>query len=181
MKDLARRVWLVTFAALLIFVIYELIKTILFPHISVINSHIITVIVVAVMTFFVSRYALERYGGALSEIQRQTAITEEANRLLTGVLATMREAVVIVDSQMRIALYNDAAARVFRLASSAEGKSSAGSQPVEQKPAATAERTIIKGTKRNRPPYSVADSEREYRLTDATRDPAINRAFSRVL
>jgi len=119
MKDLARRVWLVTFAALLIFVIYELIKTILFPHISVINSHIITVIVVAVMTFFVSRYALERYGGALSEIQRQTAITEEANRLLTGVLATMREAVVIVDSQMRIALYNDAAARVFRLASSA--------------------------------------------------------------
>ena len=62
MKDLARRVWLVTFSALVIFVLYEVIKTILFPHISVINSHIITVIVVSVLTFFVSRYALGRYG-----------------------------------------------------------------------------------------------------------------------
>src|ERR1041385_1519172 len=113
MKDLARRVWLATFGALLFFVIYEIIKTIAFPHISVISSHIITVIVVAVMTFFVSRYALGRYSQALTEIQRQTELTDETNRLLGGVLATMREAVVIIDSRMQVALYNDAAARMF--------------------------------------------------------------------
>src|SRR5688572_13098413 len=105
MKDLARRVWFVTFASLVIFVIYEVVKTVLFPDISVITSHAITVIVVAVMTFFVSRYALRRYSGALGEIQRQTAITDETNRLLGGVLATMREAVIIIDSRMRVALY----------------------------------------------------------------------------
>src|SRR5712692_2230832 len=126
MNDLARRVWVVTFAALLIFVVYEIIKTVLFPHISVISSHVITVIVVAVMTFFVSRYALGRYGQALAEIQRQTAITEETNRLLAGVLATMREAVVIVDSQMRVALYNEAAARIFKLSVADAGKPGRG-------------------------------------------------------
>jgi hypothetical protein len=40
----------VTFAALLVFVIYETVKTVLFPNLSIISSHIITVIVVAVMT-----------------------------------------------------------------------------------------------------------------------------------
>ena len=115
MRDLARRVWLVTFAALLVFVIYETVKTVLFPRMSVISSHIITVIVVALITFFVSRYALGRYSQALAEIQRQTAITDETNRLLAGVLATMREGVVIVNSELSIALYNDAAARIFKL------------------------------------------------------------------
>ena len=55
MKDLARRVWLVTLAALALFIVYETIKTLLFPRMSVIVSHVITVIVVAVLTFFVSR------------------------------------------------------------------------------------------------------------------------------
>lgn len=184
MKDLARRVWLVTFGALLIFVGYETIKTVLFPHLSAINSHLITVIVVAVMTFFVSRYALGRYGSALAEIQRQTAITEETNRLLAGVLATMREAVVIVDSQMRIALYNDAAARMFKLPASNAG------EPGARRP--TSESTI--GESLNGEPLparsqidpagassGVVDSTRAHRLTDATRDPAINSAFARVL
>jgi two-component system, OmpR family, phosphate regulon sensor histidine kinase PhoR len=183
MKDLARRVWLVTFAALLIFVVYEIMKTILFPHISVISSHVITVIVVSVITFFVSRYALGRWGGALSEIQRQTAITDETNRLLGGVLATMREAVVIVDSQMRVALYNDAAARIFRLTGANAGKPGAGSETtIANATTALAEETSA----RSQPDVGGAStgdavSTRAYRLADATRDPAINSAFSRVL
>jgi two-component system phosphate regulon sensor histidine kinase PhoR len=151
MNNLGKRVWLVTLAALGIFVLYEGIKTALFPHISVITSHVITVIVVAIMTFFVSRYALNRYGEALSEIKHQSAITEETNKLLAGVLATMQEAVLIVDSEMRLALYNEAAARIFKLAAADAGKSNA------------------------------TKTSRAYRLTDATRDPAVNRAFARVL
>jgi two-component system phosphate regulon sensor histidine kinase PhoR len=110
-------VWLATGAALLIFVVYETIKTLLFPDMSVIISHVITVIVVGVMSFFVSRYALARYGAALTEIERQTEMTEETNHLLSAVLATMREGVVIVNSEMRVVLYNDAAARIVRLPS----------------------------------------------------------------
>jgi two-component system phosphate regulon sensor histidine kinase PhoR len=174
MKDLAKRVWLVTLTALLIFVVYEAVKTILFPNLSVISSHVITVIVVAVMTFFVSRYALGRYSLALTEIQRQTSITEDSNRLLAGVLATMREAVIIVDSRMRVALFNDAAARVFRMplvegggaAVQGAGKDASDSRKSSENPTVS---------------FSLPESNREYRLTDVTRDPAINATFSRVL
>ncbi len=181
MKDLERRVWLVTFAALLIFVIYEIIKTLMFPHISVITSHVVTVIVVAVMTFFVSRYAFSRYSQALAETQRQTAITEETNRLLAGVLATMREAVVIVDSQMQVALYNDAAAPMFKLPATDAGRPRARTGTAideafgEQEPAGRPRRPIVDASS------GVGDSTRAYRLTDVTRDPAINTAFRRVL
>jgi len=171
---------LVTFAALLIFLIYEIIKTVLFPHISVITSHAITVIVVSVMTFFVSRYAFNRYSQALVETQRQTTITEDTNRLLAGVLATMREAVVIADPRMRVALYNEAAAAMFKLPATDAGR-----------PRARA-RTAIgdSGDEETEPrgggpvidaSPGASESTREYRLTDVTRDPAINTAFRSVL
>jgi len=171
----------VTFAALLIFVIYEIIKTVLFPHISVISSHAITVIVVAVMTFFVTRYAFSRYSQALTETQRQTAITEETNRLLAGVLATMREAVVIVDSQMRVALYNDAAAPVFKLPAIDAGRPRARTKTTidealgDEEPVVRARRPIADAS------TGVGDLTWAYRLTDVTRDPAINTAFRSVL
>lgn len=114
MKDLARRVWLATIAAVVFFAIFEIIKTLLFPEMSIITSHIVTVIVAGITTFFVSRYALARYNEALMQIERQTAMTEETNRLLSAVLATMHEGVIIVDSQMKIVLYNDAAAHIVK-------------------------------------------------------------------
>jgi two-component system phosphate regulon sensor histidine kinase PhoR len=169
MNDLGRRVWPVTFAALLVFVVYETLKTLLFPHMSVITSHVITVLVVAVMTFFVSRYALGRYSQALAEIQRQTVITQETNRLLAGVLATMREAVVIVDSKMRVALYNDAAARIFKLPAADAGKPA--EQTVAAGPLGSGPAVTSKGTSPNR----------AYRLTEVTREPVINDAFRRAI
>jgi two-component system, OmpR family, phosphate regulon sensor histidine kinase PhoR len=169
MKDLERRVWAVTLGALLIFVAYETIKTVLFPHISIVNSHVITVIVVAVMTFFVSRYALARYSQALAEIHRQTAITEETNRLLSGVLATMQEAVIIVDSKLRVALYNEAAARVFKLPGG-------DAKPNARRAAAK----TFRGKAEN-PGLSNIEPTHAYRLTDAARDPAINAAFKQTL
>src|SRR5439155_6174036 len=132
------------------------------------------------MTFFVSRYALGRYGQALAEIQRQTAITQDTNRLVAGVLATMREAVVIVDSRMRVALYNDAAAPMFKLPATDAGRPRARTRTAidealdDEEPAARA-RALVDASS------GVDDSTRAYRLTDVTRDPAINTAFRRVL
>lgn len=165
-----------TFAALMIFVVYEVIKTVLFPHLSVISSHVITVIVVSVMTFFVSRYALKRYGEALTEIRRQTSITEDTNRLLAGVLATMREAVVIIDSQMRVALFNAAAAAIFKLPPEDAGspRSAAARREIPDAEDQPQHRSVLTSA-------GDGDMTRGYRLTDVTRDPAINTAFSRVL
>lgn len=184
MKDIERRVWLATFAALLVFVIYETVKTVLFPHLSIISSHTITVIVVAVMTFLVSRYALGRYSEVLAEVQRQTAITEETNRLMAGVLATMHEGVVIVNSQLGIALYNEAAARIFKLRETEAAKptelAAQGSSPEPAQDTANELSENLLG--RSQAAAGAArDSAREYRLTDATRDPAINSAFRRAL
>lgn len=184
MKDIERRVWIVTLAALLLFAIYETIKTVLFPSLSIVSSHIITVVVVVVMTFLVSRYALGRYSQALSEVQRQTAITEETNRLMAGVLATMREGVVIVNSQFGIALYNEAAARIFKLRETDIAKPATLRGQDSQRVAARDEAhelrehvTIQSQTVEG----SSNSSARKYRLTDATRDPAINSAFRRAL
>jgi two-component system phosphate regulon sensor histidine kinase PhoR len=159
---------MVTIAALVIFVVYEAIKTLLFPHMSVIVSHIITVMVVAVMTFYVSRYGFERYSAALVEINRQTEMTEETNRLLSGVLATMREGVLIVNSDMRILLYNDAAARVMKLPEKQFSVASSQLSEIDQQ--------AVDG---KFPLYGLKPTD--HRLVDATRDPLINDAFRRAI
>ncbi|MEK6304416.1 MAG: ATP-binding protein [Acidobacteriota bacterium] len=180
MKDLERRVWLMTLAALLTFVVYETIKTLLFPHLSVVSSHVITVIVVSVLTFFVSRFALSRYSQALSEIERQTEISEENNRLLSAVLATMREGVVIVDSDTRIVLYNNTAAAIFKLPagppdeSGGRVQSAAGNRTRDSEAASRWD--SLPGPHRLLPPALA-----QHRLVDATRDPTINAAFRRAL
>src|SRR5689334_3250646 len=170
MKDLARRVWLVTFGALVSFVLYETIKTLLFPRMSVIVSHVVTVMVVAVLTFFVSRYALTRYGAVLAEVERQTKMSEETNRLLAGVLATMREGVLIVDANLRVVLYNDAATRVVKLPQ----KASTNGSP-------RAATTLAGDDSLSRAASSLPMTAPLFRLIDATRDPAINDAFRQAL
>jgi sensor histidine kinase regulating citrate/malate metabolism len=121
MKDIARRVWVATAASVAAFAIYETIKTLIHPDMSVVTSHVITVMVVGVLTFFVSRYALARYSEAISEIERQTRMIEETNHLLAGVLETMHEGVLIVDSAMNILLYNNAATRIVKLPAAQKG------------------------------------------------------------
>ena len=153
-------------AAVSVFAVYEVIKTVLFPNMSVTTSHVVTVIVAGILAFYVSRYALSRYSAALMETERQTIMTEETNRLLSAVLATMREGVLIVNSQMRIVVYNGAAARIVRL------------------PESNAE------TERQGVPFKLIEDAAEhssipaspsYRLVDATRNPAVNEAFRRAL
>ncbi|HEY7914500.1 MAG TPA: ATP-binding protein [Blastocatellia bacterium] len=172
MKRISRPVWKVTLAALLIFSIYEAVKTILFPAMSVNTSHIVTIIVAGVLTFFVSRVALSRYGAVLMEIERQKGVTEETNRLLSAVLTTMREGVVIVNSQMQVVLYNDAAARLIRLP---VGDTRRADQPeARDKGENLAPSDAVMGAIHigERPPY---------RLVEFTRDPAINQAFRRAI
>jgi two-component system phosphate regulon sensor histidine kinase PhoR len=157
MKDIARRVWLATGASVIAFAIYEFIKTLLYPQMSAVTSHLITVIVAGVLTFFVSRYALARYSAAISQIKRQTVMTEETNQLLGGVLETMIEGVIIVDSEMNIVLHNAAAARIMKLPGSEEIKINCDSPLLPRAPA------------------PLLSSPR--RLIDVTRDPAIHDAF----
>ena len=172
MKDISRPVWKVTLAALLIFSIYEAVKTLLFPSMSVNTSHVVTIIVAGVLTFFVSRYALSRYSAALMEIERQKEVTEETNRLLSAVLATMKEGVVIVNSQMQVMLYNDAAARVIRLPLGDTRRAAQADARADVEDSLASDALMAAAHISRRPLY---------RLVDVTRDPAINQAFRRAI
>lgn len=158
-----------TLAAVLIFAVYEVIKTILFPQMSVVTSHVVTVIVAGILAFYVSRYAFSRYSAALKETERQTFMTEETNRLLSAVLATMREGVVIVNSDMRIVVYNGAAARIVRLP---ESNAAVAGVPFKIDEDASKSGSIKTG--------SIPTSP-SYRLVEATRNPAVNEAFRRAM
>ncbi len=171
MKNLAKRVWVVTFVAVALFAVYETVKTLLFPRMTVIVSHVVTTIVVGILSFFVSRYALHRYGMALSQIQQQTEITEETNRLLSGVLATMREGVVIVNPQMEVVLYNEAATKILKL-------------PALQGSYGEAAKTGEKGAdlaSLSAAYYLLPTATPTRRLIEVTRDPAIHTAFRQAI
>ena len=161
-----------TLAAVVVFAIFEIVKTILFPQISLISSHIMTVIVAGILAFYVSRYAFSRYSAALKETERQTIMTEETNRLLSAVLATMREGVLIVNSQMRIVVYNGAAARIVRLP-----ESNAQTRQQGEEAAAGVPFKLIEDAAE----HSSIPASPSYRLADATRNPAVNEAFQRAL
>jgi len=121
MTDLSKRVWLATGASLLSFALYETVKTLLFPNITLVSSHVMTVIVVGLLSFLVSRYALARYNRVIADKQLEKAKTEEINRLMSGLLETMREGVLIVDQEKSVILYNRAARRMFKISHSANG------------------------------------------------------------
>ena len=179
MKDITWRVWKATATALAVFIVYETIKTLLFPEMSVVVSHLITVAVAGIMTFFVSRYALGRYSAALKQVERQTKMTEETNRLLSAVLATMREGVLMVNSEMRVVMYNDAAARILNLPEK-QGSVASGQWPENTSPVAGHENSQ-ETTTENPPTTDHRPPINGIRLVDVTRDPAINTAFKRAL
>jgi two-component system phosphate regulon sensor histidine kinase PhoR len=167
---------LVTAAFILSFALYETVKTLLFPSLSIISSHVITVAVVGVLTFFLSRYALARYNTALGEIERQAGITREANRLLSAVLASLQEGVVIVNNAMDVVLYNTAATRMVKLPDDGQESWAHGAQ--DEREMRTGLRAGVLGDIRL--PEGTASPGRPPRLADATRDPAINAAFQRA-
>src|SRR5215475_9924241 len=173
MNRLGRRVWVVTFGAVVLFALYETVKTLLFPHMSVIVSHIITVNVVGVLAFFVSRYALHRHNLALVKINEQQEITEETNRLLSGVLATMHEGVLIVNRQMEILLYNDAATQIVKLPT--QVPPTAAGKPDEQDTSGDNLVPVTVNLIHGNPATPLK------RLIEVTRNPAINEAFRRAL
>src|SRR5262245_47808340 len=158
MKDLARRVWLATGAAVALFAIYETLKSLLFPRMSLTVSHVVTVIVVGILSYFVSQNALNRYVALLSEKDRESEKTEEINRLLSGVLATMREAVLIVNTDMRIVLHNRAARKLVKLPDAERSEVETGST-----------------AGKNLGPAAAV------RLVTATRDPEVHEAFRKAL
>ncbi|HKV41804.1 MAG TPA: histidine kinase dimerization/phospho-acceptor domain-containing protein, partial [Blastocatellia bacterium] len=168
MSRLSLRIWTATGVMVLSFAVYESAKTVLFPRMSLIQSHVMTVSVVGLCSFLISRYTLGRYNAAVKEIDEQANAINEANRLFSSVFANLREGVILVNSRKDVVLYNAAAAGMLNLSRSSEGGPSrsgpppgfAGLHPGITKPAA---------------------GQPALRLVHATRNPTVNEAFRRAL
>jgi two-component system phosphate regulon sensor histidine kinase PhoR len=182
MTELSRKIWPVTAAAVFAFAIYETVKTLLFPRLSIIESHIITVTVVGVLAFFLSRYALGRHGAVLSRLQRQTKFIQESYQLLSAVLASLREGVLMVDSQTNLLLYNDAAIEILALRSLEPAPSRSLVQGGSPNPLHSylnrdgAGQAGLAGDE-----VAIERTTKRLRLADATRNPAVNEAFRKAL
>ena len=173
MKAIAYRVGLAALGALIIFVIDETIGKPLFPRVSIITVHVISISVVAALTFLVLCCAVP-HRDALLETRRQPDMSEDANRLLLPLLATMREGILIVNSRLDIILYNDAATNIVRLPVK-EGQSVVGTGRADNSNSGLIV-ALASG-----PAHAGVSVGQRPRLIDATRDPAINDAFRQVL
>src|SRR5262245_16768452 len=182
MSELSRKIWPVTAATVVAFAIYETIKTLLFPRLSIVGSHVITVAVVGVLAFFLSRYALGRHGVVLSKVQRQTRFIEESYQLLSAVLAGLREGVLMVDSQTNIVLYNNAVIEMLALKQHEYADPSVSAALRDTgKPLHS---YLISGASDGAGASDnsgIAGRGKRLRLADATRNPAVNEAFRKAL
>jgi two-component system phosphate regulon sensor histidine kinase PhoR len=182
MTELSRKIWPVTAATVVAFAIYETLKTLLFPRLSIIESHIITVSVVGVLAFFLSRYALGRHGAVLGRLQGQTKFIHESYQLLSAVLASLREGVLMVDSQTNLVLYNDAAIEILALKALEPAR--AGS-PLRGPLLNPLQPYLNNGGQEEAGPRgneaAIEPTAKRLRLADATRNPAVNEAFRKAL
>ena len=111
-----RQILLATAVMVAVFAIYETVKSVLFPQMDVITSHVVTTIVVGIITLFTARYVLRQHRQLLKEREQtnqrlrdalQTA--ERSGTLLSSILASIAEGLVIIDRDSQVLLVNNVA------------------------------------------------------------------------
>ncbi|MEO0248661.1 MAG: ATP-binding protein [candidate division WOR-3 bacterium] len=85
---------------------YETLKRLLLPNITLIESHIISTILVMAITLVTGR-------SILAKQEHLTEATEHTNPLLHTVLEAMQEGILIIDSEAHVTLRNRAAEGIF--------------------------------------------------------------------
>lgn len=117
--------WKILFATLAVvafFGLYETAKTLLYPSLDVITSHVITTILVGIITVFIARYVVRQQ----SHLLRARAETNERLRaalaksghdenLLRSIVASVAEGLVITGRESEVLLINDAARSLLAL------------------------------------------------------------------
>jgi len=174
MKAIAHRAGLAALGALMIFIIDATVARVLPSGVSTALVHAVSIVIVTGLFFFWLRYApLQR--DIHRETSRQPDLSDDANRLLAPLLATMREGILVVNSRLDIILYNDAAANIVRLPVEESAAGASAGQP---------DLRLLSSSPRREDVARAGSNTlvgQRLRLIDATRDPSINDAFRQVL
>src|SRR6188768_2497689 len=104
MRQQERQILVATVFMVLLFAAYETVKTVLFPEMGSIGSHITTTFVVALITFLTARYVVNQQARLLLERERSNerlrvalAAAERGSKLLTSILSSVAEGLIITD------------------------------------------------------------------------------------
>ena len=111
-----RQLLLATAAMVAMFAFYETVKTVLFPQMEVITSHLVSTIVVGIITVFTARYVIREHRLLLKEressnqrLREALKTAERSGNLLSSILASVAEGLVIIDRESQVLLVNNAA------------------------------------------------------------------------
>jgi two-component system phosphate regulon sensor histidine kinase PhoR len=104
------------------FALYETVKTVLFPTMDVITSHIVSIIVVGVITVVIAFYVYRQQSQLLAEreqsnqrLRETLGKSERDETLLRSILTSVAEGLVITNRNSEVLLLNDAARAQFGL------------------------------------------------------------------
>jgi two-component system phosphate regulon sensor histidine kinase PhoR len=122
MTTQGKKIIFATFAVVSFFAAYETAKTLLFPRMDVVTSHLVTTIVVGISTIFLARYVTQLQSSLLrsreesNERLRETLLKSERDGyLLRSIVASVAEGLIITDRDSNLLLVNDAARSLLNL------------------------------------------------------------------
>jgi two-component system phosphate regulon sensor histidine kinase PhoR len=105
-----------------VFGFYETVKTLIFPDMDVVTSHIVTTIVAGMITVVTARYVIRQQLNLLRErelsntrLREALSNAERSGNLLASILASVAEGLVITDRDSQVLLVNDAARTLLGL------------------------------------------------------------------
>src|SRR5688572_11187515 len=122
MSEQRKKIIFATMSVVISFAVYETVKTVLFPEMSVITSHVITTVVVGMITIFLAGYVALLQSNLLRSrdensrrLREALAKSERDENLLRSIVASVAEGLVISDRESNLLLVNDAARQLFNL------------------------------------------------------------------
>ncbi|MEP7271247.1 MAG: ATP-binding protein [Acidobacteriota bacterium] len=129
MKQENRQIIIATVMMVVFFALYETVKTILFPEMESITSHIATTIVVGLISFFTARHVIQQQAYLLRERENSNQrlrdaldAAERSGNLLSSILASVAEGLIITDRESQVLVINDAARTLLGLGNREAGR-----------------------------------------------------------
>jgi two-component system phosphate regulon sensor histidine kinase PhoR len=122
MTTQGKKIALATTAMIVVFAFYETVKTLIHPAMSVVTSHVISTVVVGVITILTARYVIRQQNKLLLEREQSNLQLRDAlaragrdENLLRSIVSSVAEGLVITDRESKILLINDAARTLLNI------------------------------------------------------------------
>jgi len=122
MTTRSKKIILATIAMVVFFALYETVKTVLFPTMNVVTSHLVSTVIVGIITSVIAYYVFRQQSHLLTEREQGNQRMREAlgkserdENLLRSILTSVAEGLVITGRNSEVLLINDAARSLFLL------------------------------------------------------------------